>query len=141
MSGIYSKRNKLSGSENFERNLPGRCTITITISNSDDDNYILRKCTVGYKVHKSQEKINCLMYIDGINFFAENEKELETLIQVVTIYSNYMGKEFSIEKCAVRIMESGKSQITEGIELPNQEKLRTFSEKETYKYLEILEVK
>ena len=36
-------------------------------------------------------------------------------------------------------MKSGKRQMTEGIELPNQEKIRTFREKETYKYLEILE--
>ena len=30
--------------------------------------------------------------------------------------------------------------MTEGIELPNQEKIRTLGPKETYKYLEILEV-
>ena len=29
--------------------------------------------------------------------------------------------------------------MTEGIELPNQEKTKTFGEKETYKYLGILE--
>ena len=36
-------------------------------------------------------------------------------------------------------MRSGISQVTEGIELPNQEKMRTLGEKETYKYLRILE--
>ena len=36
---------------------------------------------------KSQEKMIYLMYIDGIKLFAENEKELETLIQAVRIYS------------------------------------------------------
>ena len=36
-------------------------------------------------------------------------------------------------------MKSGKRQMTEGIELPNQEKIRTLGEKETYKYLAILE--
>ena len=30
--------------------------------------------------------------------------------------------------------------MTEGIDQPNQEKVRTFGEKETYKYLGILEV-
>ena len=29
--------------------------------------------------------------------------------------------------------------MTKGIELPNQEKIRTLGEKETYKYLKILE--
>ena len=36
-------------------------------------------------------------------------------------------------------MKSGKRHMTEGIELLNQEKIRTFGEKETYKYLEIVE--
>ena len=40
--------------------------------------------------------------------------------------------EFSIEKCALLIMRSGKRKMTE-------EKLRTLSEKEIYKYLGILE--
>ena len=43
-------------------------------------NHILRKCTSGYKLSRSQEKINHLMYIDDIKLFAKNEKEPETLI-------------------------------------------------------------
>ena len=47
--------------------------------------------------------------------------------------------EFGIEKCAMLIKRGGKRQITEGIELPNQEKKKQNTEKETYKYLGILE--
>ena len=36
-------------------------------------------------------------------------------------------------------MKSGKRHITDGIELPNQDRIRTLEEKETYKYLGILE--
>ena len=36
--------------------------------------------------------------------------------------------------------EEWKRQTMEGIELPNQERIRTFGEKENYKYLGILEV-
>ena len=36
--------------------------------------YILRKCTAGYKLGRSQEKINHLMYMDDIKLFAKNEK-------------------------------------------------------------------
>ena len=46
---------------------------------------ILRKCTAGYKLSRSHEKINHLIYIDGIKLFAKNEKELETLIHAVRI--------------------------------------------------------
>ena len=37
------------------------------------------------------------------------------------------------------ILKSGQKQITEGIELPNQKRIRTLGEKETYKYLVILD--
>ena len=39
-------------------------------------NRILRKCTAGYKLSKSQEMINHLMYRDDIKLFAKNEREL-----------------------------------------------------------------
>ena len=59
-------------------------------------NYILRKCTAGYKLTRSQEKISHLMYMDDIKLFAKNEKELETLIHAVRIYSRDLGMEFGI---------------------------------------------
>ena len=60
--------------------------------------HILRKCTGGYKLSKSQGKINHLIYMDNIKLFAKNEKELETLIQAVRIYNDDAGIEFGIEK-------------------------------------------
>ena len=68
----------------------------------------------------------------------KNEKERETLIHTVRIYSQDIGMEFGIEKCAL-LMKSGKQHLTDGIELPNQGKIRTLVENETYKYLGILE--
>ena len=37
------------------------------------------------------------MYVDDIKLFVKNEKELETLIQTIRIYSEDIGMEFSIE--------------------------------------------
>ena len=37
-------------------------------------NHILRNCNAGYKLNRSQEKINHLMYMDDIKLFAKNEK-------------------------------------------------------------------
>ena len=94
-------------------------------------NYILRKCTTsGYKLTKLQEKINHLMYMDDIKLFAKNERELETLIQTVRIYSQDIGMEFGIEKCTMLIMKIGKQHMREGIDQPNQEKIRILGEKE-----------
>ena len=47
--------------------------------------------------------------------------------------------EFGIEKYVMLVMKSRKSHTTEGMELPNQDKIRSLGEKETYKYLGILE--
>ena len=102
-------------------------------------NHILRKCTAGYKLSRSQEKVDHLMYMDGIKLFAKNEKELETLIHTVRIYSRDIGMEFGIEKCAMLVMKSGKRHLTDGMELPNKDKIKTIVENETCKYLGILE--
>ena len=47
--------------------------------------------------------------------------------------------EFRLEKCVLLVMKSGKRHLTDGMELPNQNNIRTLEEKETYKYLCILE--
>ena len=69
----------------------------------------------------------------------KNEKELETLIHTVRIYSQDIGMEFGTEKCAMLVMKTGKRHMTDGMELPNHDRIRTLEEKETYKYLGILE--
>ena len=79
------------------------------------------------------------MYIDNITLFTIEENELKSVIQAVKIYRDDIGTEFGIKMCEKLIMKSGKRQMTEGRELPNQEKIRTPGETETYKYLGILE--
>ena len=101
-------------------------------------NHILRKCITGYKLSRSEEKINHLMYTDD-KLFAKNEKEQETFIHAVRIYSQDIGMEFGIEKCAMLVMKSCKQYLTDGMELPSQDKIRTLGENETNKYLDILE--
>ena len=46
---------------------------------------------------------------------------------------------FGIEKCAMLVVKSGKRHLTDGMELPNQDKIRMLGENETIKYLGILE--
>ena len=81
-----------------------------------------------------RKKINRLMYMDDMKLFATNKKELETLIQGVRVYNQDIGIELGREKCDIKIMRSRKRDMTETIELPNQEKIRMFGEKETNKY-------
>ena len=64
---------------------------------------------------------------------------MKTLIHTVRLYSQDRGMEFGIEKCARLVMKSSKRHMTDGIELPNHDKIRTLGENKTYKYLGILE--
>ena len=70
------------------------------------------------------------MYMDDVKLFAKNEKEMETLIRAVKIYSQDIRMEYG-KKCAMLVMKSGKRHLTNGMELPNQDKIRTPGMKET----------
>ena len=95
----------------------------------------------GAKFTKSQKKkkITVVMHMDDIKLFSKNGKEFKTIIETIKLYSQDIEMEFGIEKCALLIMRSGKRQITEAIEIPNQERIRSLGEKETCKYSEKLE--
>ena len=69
--------------------------------------------------------------MDDIKLFAKKEKELKTVVLAVRIYNQSIGMEFAIEKCVITI-KGGKWQMTEGIKLTNQEKIKTLEEKENY---------
>ena len=72
------------------------------------------------------------MYMEDIKLFAKNERDLETLQYTVRIY---IGMKCGREKCVMLAMKSGKRHLTDRMELPNHDKIRTLGEKETYKYL------
>ena len=51
--------------------------------------------------------------MDDIKLFSKNEKELETLIQVIGIYRRDIRTDFGGGKCAIQIKKSRKRHITE----------------------------
>ena len=70
----------------------------------------------------NRKKINHLTHLGDITLFTKNEKELEIQILAVGKYSECIGVEFGIEKCAIQLMKRGKLPVVERTELPNQEK-------------------
>ena len=77
--------------------------------------------------------------MDDIKLFAKNKNEQETLTLAVRIYTQDIGMEFGIEKCAMLLMKRRKWHQTNGMELPNLDNIRSLGEKKTDKYLGILE--
>ena len=64
------------------------------------------------------------MCVDDIKIVAKNEKELETLKQIICIYSHDIRIEFYIEECIMLMMKSGKRETTWGLEFSNQERIQ-----------------
>ena len=56
--------------------------------------HVLRKIKSGYEFTKSKEKINHLLYMDDLKLYAKNEKELDSLVQTVRVFSNDIGMQF-----------------------------------------------
>ena len=61
---------------------------------------ILRKAKAAYEFSESKEKIN-LLFMDDLKLHSRSEKGLDSLVQTVRVFSEDIGMEFVIEKCAV----------------------------------------
>ena len=94
----------------------------------------------GYKLGKDRGKINHLLFMDDLKLYAKNEKELDTLVQTVRIFSEDIGMEFGIQKCAMVKLIRGHIVESSGIALPNGTEIRSLEQSEEYKYLGILQI-
>ena len=99
----------------------------------------LRKAKAAYEFSESKEKINHILFMDDLKMYSRNEKGLDSLVQTVRAFSDDVGMEFGIEKCAMLVMEKRKIVKLVRIELPNGKVINSLQEGESYKYLGILE--
>ena len=77
--------------------------------------------------------------MDDLKLYSQIEKGLESLVQTVCVFSEDIGMEFGIKKCAILVMVKGKIVKSVGIELPDRKVIKLLHEFENYKYLGILE--
>ena len=90
---------------------------------------ILKKVKAAYGFSEIKEKINHLLFMDDLN----------SLVQTVRGFSEDIGIEFGIEKCAMLVMGKGKIVKSVGRELPYGKIINSLQGGESYKYLGILE--
>ena len=99
---------------------------------------LLRQTGKGYDVGVNDKLISHLLFMDDLKLYAANEPMLDSLVQTVRIFSNDIRMEFGLDKCGVLVLKRGRVVRSDGIELPNGEKM-TEIDLEGYKYLGILE--
>ena len=98
---------------------------------------ILNETTTGYNL--DNELINHLLYMDDLKLYASTEKQINSLVNTVQIFSKDIRMNFGFNKCAkVTII---KGNITEGqhIKIPDGNEIKNLDLDEHYKYLGFLE--
>ena len=65
---------------------------------------MILRVSVGYEMTKDGCRINHLLFMDDLKLFAKNEKEIDSLVQTVRIFSDDIGMKFGLEKCAAMTM-------------------------------------
>ena len=56
--------------------------------------------------------------MEDLKLYASNDNELESLVNEVKIYSDNIGMEFGLSKCAILSVVKGKRKTGSGLELP-----------------------
>ena len=92
----------------------------------------LIEADLGYLTSRNQ-KLNNLLFMDNLKLYPKSERELDSLIQTVRIFSDYVGMVFGLNKCAVLVLKRGKMVQTEGKRM-REVKL------DGYKYLGVLQL-
>ena len=78
--------------------------------------------------------------MDDFKLFGKTESQLDTLLNTVHIFSQYIKMEFGISKCGILLTKRGKLAKIDGITIPTGEKIEEIDKDIGYKYLRILEV-
>ena len=101
--------------------------------------HILRDDASVYHFASNGQKVNHLLFMDDLKFYASNEMSLESLIETVHVFSNVTAMEFEVEKCAVLTMKKGKMATSDGIAFPNKTAMKGLKEGDSYKYLGVIQ--
>ena len=76
--------------------------------------------------------------MDDLKLYARNQEELESLVEIIHIYSKDVGMELRLDKCKMLALRKGVKIRSVGIELPDGEVIKEWDGKGD-KYLGILQ--
>ena len=107
---------------------------------------LIKKESIGYSLGKSRKKsdkmkdlISHLLFMDDLKLFAEDEKGIERLIEVVHTFSRDIGMEFGLDKCAKCTIKKGVKTKGDRIEIEEGKFVEDLEKDADYKYLGIEE--
>ena len=99
---------------------------------------ILKEENKGYKLGNSGNLVNHLLFMDDLKLYGKSQDEIDALLGLVQEYSNDIGMQFGMDKCAVLGIKKGKRVECSGVELPSGDMMNEVDD-EGYKYLGVLQ--
>ena len=93
----------------------------------------LRKAKAAYEFSGSKEKITRLLFMNDLKLYGGHEKEFDSLVQAIHIFSKNIGMELGAENYAMLVIEKIKILKSVGIELPDVKVIKSPQEDENYK--------
>ena len=100
--------------------------------------HILRTGNPEYELGTG-EMINNQLFMDNLKIYSKRESVLDCFIQTVRIFREDNGIKFWIDKGDILMMKNMKIVKSDGIELPNEKVIKLLEERESCKYLGLLE--
>ena len=93
----------------------------------------------GHRLAKDMKPVNHLLFMDDLELYGASKDQLDSLVQVVRIFSPDIRMLFGLDKCEVLEMTRGRQVDSSRIDLPDDQHIREVEE-EGYKYLGILQL-
>ena len=95
----------------------------------------------GYRFAKDMKPVHDLlfMFMDDVKLYGASKDQLDSLVQVVRVFSQDSRMSFHLDKCAVLEMKRETQIGSSGIDLPDDQHISEVEE-EGYKFLGILQL-
>ena len=87
----------------------------------------------GYKIRT--ERITLLFYMDDLKLYAKDDNELEGLLRIVKGFSDDIGIEFGLSKCAKATLKRGILENSDHVRLDEETMIKDLELEKVYKYL------
>ena len=87
----------------------------------------------GYKI--GTQWTTHLFYMDDLELCAKDDSELEGLLRIVKGFSDDIGMEFGLSKCAKATFKRGKLEKSDHVRLDEETMIKDLEQEEVYKYL------
>ena len=91
--------------------------------------------SLGYGYNIRIERITHLFYMDDLKLYAKDDNELEGLLRIVKVFSNDIGMEFGLRKCAKATFKRAKLEKSDHVRLNEETMIKDLEQEKVYKYL------